>query len=274
MYRVWDKSKPPSGPFRLNRDSVRAQGLIAWYPMGGISGPPTVYDGLGSNHFTPTALTMSLGSCGEPVGVYNGSSSFLQSSVVPIYTAPLSVGVWFLKNSNSDTTSHGLSSIGDYTLGVSNPRRFQFDTAGGTGDTIRWLSVGSSVGVASKSGIVSKKWHHTIGMELSTTSRYVGLDGVLSSQDTTSATPGGTQNRFTIGCIFDSNVNQGFFGGQIGEVCVWNKSNYGSEGALSDPGTRFELWYPLRGPKWISIPAAFARKPIVYSQAVNRAALW
>lgn len=254
MDRRWDKSKPPRGPFVLNRDCAAAQGLVLWWPVG-AHGSKALFDGAGSNHpDTFTGLTPTLGTTGEPaLDFANGSSSIIQSSTVPVYAAPLSLGMWFAKTTAADTTGHGLASFGDYTLGNPSPRRYQFDTFGGD---LRWLSVGASAGVASKSGIVSKRWHHALGIEISSTSRYAVLDGVAGTQNTTSATPGGTQNRFVVGAIFDLGTNQGFFSGQIGEVCAWNRSVYDDRQALADPGRRFELWYPLRSKKWFAAPSA------------------
>ena len=254
MYRIWDRSKPPRGPYTLNRDAWQAQGLVCWYPMG-PEAKGVVYDRLGKNHFdTVTAVTATLNDAGSPALVFsNASNSILQSSVVPVYAAPLTVAMWARKDTASDISGYGLASFGDYTLGSGSPRRFQFDTYGGD---VRWLSVGASAGAATKSGIVSGKWHHMMGVEISTTSRYAVLDGVAGTQDTTSATPGGTQNRFVFGAIFDLGTNQGFFSGHIGEVCVWSKSQYTDRAAIASPGERFALWYPLRSRKWFSAPAA------------------
>lgn len=250
MIRRWDKSKPPTGPFALNRDCPQAQGLVAWYPMDGGA----VYDRLGTNHHVETAITRTLDNAGAPATVFNGTTSVLQSAIVPIYAAPLSVGFWFYKNVAADTTNFGISAFGDYTKqSIDGARRFQIDTYNGS---LRWLAVGDATGVASKSGIAAKQWHHGLCIEISTASRYAALDGVLGTQDTTAAVPGATPNRFTLGSIFDAGANSGFMSGQLGEVCVWNKSNYGNEKALADPGRRFELWYPLRSRKWISIGAA------------------
>ena len=255
MYRIWDRSKPPRGPFTFNRDTWQAQGLLCWYPMGPES-RGVVYDRAGKNHFTTvTGVGSTLTDAGSPALVFaNGSSSILQSSVVPVYSPPITVACWARKDTASDTVGTGLSAFGDYTLGFGGgARRFQFDTHAGD---LRWISVGASAASASKSGIVSGRWHHMMGVELSTTSRYAVLDGIGGTQNTTSATPGGTQNRFVVGAIFDDGLNQSHFSGQIGEFCVWNRSLFDLRGALADPGQRFALWYPLRSRKWFSAPAA------------------
>lgn len=261
MIRRWDKSKPPRGPFTLNRDCLAAQGLVLWYPIG-AHGSKAVYDLVGTNHpGTLTALTATLGTTGEPALAFaNGSSSIIQSSVVPVYTAPLSIAVWARKDTASDTTGYGLAAFGDYTLGTGSARRFQFDTYGGD---VRWLAVGVSAGAATKGGIVSGRWHHMMGVDISSTSRYAVLDGVAGAQNTTNATPGGTQNRFTVGSFFDLNLNQGHFNGQIGEVCIWNRSTYEDRSYLADPGRRFELWYPLRSRKWFSAAGGSAVSLVV-----------
>lgn len=252
MYRQWDKSRPPPGAFVLNKDSERAQGLVAWYPMGGGAGAE--YDHLGTNHFADTGTSRTVGNANEPAVSFNGSTSVLQSAVVPVYAAPLSVSAWVRKPVVADTTTYALSAFGDYTLGSGGgARRFQFDTYNGD---LRWVAVGAATGLATKTGIVANRWQHLMGIEVSTASRYAAIDGVLGTQDTTSATPGGTQNRFVLGAIFDGGSNVGFLSGELGEFCVWNNSQLANVGALADPGRRFELWYPLRSRKWISIAAA------------------
>lgn len=245
--RRWDRSKPPTGPFTLNKDCFQAQGLVCWYPFGG--GGNFVPDRVGSNHHTATDVVRTLTDTGAPAGSFNGTTSVLQSAVVPVYAAPLAIGMWVYKTTAADTTTFGLSSFGDYTLGsAGGARRFQFDAYNGD---LRWLSVGASTGVASKSGIVSKRWHHMLGTEESTASRYAVLDGVAGAENTTPATPGGAQNRFVLGAYFDNGANLGFLDGRIGEVCVWSKGQYANRVALADPATRFELWYPLRSRKWM-----------------------
>lgn len=249
--RRWDRSKPPTGPFTLNKDCFQAQGLVCWYPMGG--GGVYVPDQAGSNHQTATDVIRTLTNTGAPAGIFSGTTSILQSAVVPVYAAPLAISMWVYKTTAADTTTFGLSSFGDYTLGsAGGARRFQFDTYNGD---LRWLSVGASTGVASKSGIVSKRWHHMLGTEESTASRYAVLDGVAGAENTTSATPGGTQNRFVLGAYFDNGANLGFLDGRIGEVCVWSKGQYANRVALADPAIRFELWYPLRSKKWFTAGA-------------------
>lgn len=263
--RRWDKSKPPTGPFTLNRDCPQARGLVAWYPMGGASGGGKLYDRLGTNHHVETAITRSLDDAGAPVTVFNGSTSLIETTVVPVYAAPLSIGIWFYKNvAAADTTNYSLCAFGNVAGTAPDPRRFQMDTYNGD---LRWLAVANSVGVASKSGIVAKKWHHALGIEISSTSRYVALDGALSTQNITSATPSGTQNRFSLGFIWDNSIYSGPLSGMMGEVCVWSNSQYDNAARISSPATRYELWYPLRSRKWISVgatlptlSAAFGRK--------------
>ena len=68
MERRWDKSKPPRGPFALNRDCPQAVGLVAWYPMGGVTGPKFIADHVGKAHLTlGTQGTMTRGVVGDPV---------------------------------------------------------------------------------------------------------------------------------------------------------------------------------------------------------------
>ena len=76
----------------------------------------------------------------------------------------------------------------------------------------------------------------------------------------------GTDNR-TSGVLWPADANPfavGFdrltagrrFTGTIGDVRVYSYPLSAAQAAnVSDPGTKFELWYPLRSKKWISIAA-------------------
>ena len=250
MDRRWDKSKPPQGPITLNRDCAQAQGLVLWYPVG-YDGAKAVYDRAGTRHPTTlTGLTATLGTTGEPALAFsNGSSSVIRlDDNVPVSDLPLSVGIWFAKTTASDTTGYALSNISR----DANNDRWQFDTYGGD---LRWIAVNTagSSGAATKSGIVSKRWHHALGIEIASNSRYACLDGVAGTQNTTSISVTTPTKYWAVGAIAaGGQPNAGYFSGQIGEVCVWNRSVYAERTFLADPSRRFELWYPLRSRKWFT----------------------
>jgi hypothetical protein len=251
VIRRWDKSKPPRGPFTLNADCAQAQGLVLWYPLGGMTSGKAVYDLAGTLHPTTllTGLTPTLGTSGEPALAFaNGSSSIIRhDDRVPASAPPLSIGIWFAKTTGNDTTGHALANIS--ANGAND--RWQFDSYNGD---VRWIAVNSagSSGAASKSGIVSKKWHHALGIEESSSSRYACLDGVAGTQNTTAITVTSATKYWAIGAhAAGGTPTQAYFSGQMGEICVWNRSVYADRALIADPGQRFALWYPLRSRKWM-----------------------
>src|SRR5574337_768321 len=89
--RVWDKSRPPRGPFTLSRDSPLAQGLVAWYPLGMASGQ-FVPDGAGIYPLDTAAggPSITLAPDGAPALAFVGASSQqIHNSInIPALAAP------------------------------------------------------------------------------------------------------------------------------------------------------------------------------------------
>ena len=75
MDRKWDKSKPPLGPFALNKDSLQAQGLSAWWPLN--DGGSTQFDLVGGAHGSGALSNRTLGADGQPAVKLNGTSEYI-----------------------------------------------------------------------------------------------------------------------------------------------------------------------------------------------------
>lgn len=259
MHRRWDKSKPPTGPWTLNQDSWKAQGLILWYPLGLFANGSTgLIDQAGSGYTNPTpAATLSpvtLGEAGEPNIVYDGSSirfAMFGAGLVPalLQAAPVAVAAWV-----NPTVVNGISMTSWGQFGAAG-NRWGLDFSG---SGLRWYAgAAGTYGIATKSGAVANTLMHVMGCDVTIASRYAAINGVASTPDTTSKAP----TVFTllqIGAAFDNSVVTTYFSGRMGEFCFWNRAFDPTKEApaVADPGTRFELWYPLRSRKWISVPAS------------------
>lgn len=252
MIYKWDKSKPPSGDFVLNRDCFQAQGLVAWYPWRGQSSfdAEDRLSGTGQN-LTGTAISFLRGQDHEQTASFNGSTSKASASIVllPAGAPPVSMGAWILP---SNTTAGGIACVSQFA--GSGVNRYQFDN--GVAGQVRWTLVGSAGnGGATVSGLVASKWQHALGVETSSASRYAALDGVSGTVNTTSTTNTGL-NTSMIGCISNNSAFSSFWAGQLGEVCFWTRAWTTDEAKIiANPGERYILWYPLRSPRWISFPA-------------------
>ncbi len=106
MIRRWDKSKPPTGPFALNRDCPQAQGLVAWWPMGG-AGVGYAQDLAGITHASPgtIASAMTLGDDGRPaLSLVQASNQYLVAATCPVSAVPLTLTSWARPDGSVQTT--------------------------------------------------------------------------------------------------------------------------------------------------------------------------
>jgi hypothetical protein len=108
--RQWDKSKPPKGPFVLNKDCPQAQGLAAWYPFNTAT-PLNLYDYVDGQHLTgANAPAIQLDRAGAAAGEFVTASSKYFTTSSPIVTAmPLSMACW--ANLNNTTAPHFLVTL-------------------------------------------------------------------------------------------------------------------------------------------------------------------
>jgi hypothetical protein len=250
MHRRWDKSKPPIGPFTLNWDCPQAAGLVAWYPMGNASGGNYVPDYASTYHLNLTAGDWTLGQNAEPVINFNGTSTFATSS----FTQSLSCGLTARCRPNVLATQTVLALDSSPTVGM-----LILINDGG----IRCQN-GGQFALSPKTYVVGESLN-LVGTWFDTQPRTIWVNGGNSATNgSIDSSP--TYTGISVGRRGFSTPL--FFSGLIGECAIYNRI-LTTEDAVrhNDPGLRFELWYPLRSKKWISIggpPPSF--KPWYASQ--------
>lgn len=249
MIRRWDKSKPPTGPFALNRDAPQAQGLVAWYPMGGPSGRGLAQDLAGqarARTLSGTVGGITLGDMGQPAQtLVSASSQFVGGTDIPVSAFPLSISAWFRPATAHSGTVAGLNN-GDLS------RKLLFCYSGSTIRAFTSNGAGSaSAFPASTGSYTTGKWTHGAAVFASSTSTSVYRDGNNKTTDTT-AVDFGSPVSIRIGHDGNSVPGSNYFNGDVGEVGFWAVA-LGDDlvWRLYDPGTRYELWYPLRSRKWM-----------------------
>lgn len=257
--RVWDKSKPPTGPFALNKDAPQAQGLVAWYPMGGAA-KLWVPDYVGAAHLTlGTDPGLTVGRAGAPVlNPVTASSQYIEGDIVGASALPLTIACW--------VNTAGVSSAGVPICIGTNGGNGRVQIQGDV--TLRNIGAAtvSSAGAFNTVQYTTSLYtdnvdFHAEAVFTSGTSRQAFLNGIGSAVDTTSATASG-MDRLLLGARRNSTGVGVFWGGHIGEAGVWAQADDATMVALrADPGKRFELWYPLRSRKWISLSGAPALYP-------------
>lgn len=256
VIRRWDKSKPPTGPFALNRDCPQAVGLVCWYPQGGPSGKNNSFDFANKYHLSGTNSAATLGDAGQPALTFASASSHtISNSNNPFSTFPLTIAGWARPLSASAAgTCIGLASVS----GASGyGRKLLFFHSNGT---VRLYSQNDSSGglfVSATGGYTAGQWTHGAAVFAATSDYRIYRNGANKSTSS-SSNAFGTPTRVHIG---DDNTGGNYFNGDIGECGIWNVALSDDLVArLYDPGTRFELWYPLRSRKWFTQgapPASF-----------------
>lgn len=247
MARLWDKSKPPRGPWSFNKDSLQAIGLNAWWPSGGASAAPYVPDRveLGAPGLSASGQLMGLGASGQPMLQANGSSAwssgtFNQLLVPTLPTFHLDIVPYSLTNAYTGlltilatdycqifVKSDGKLAI--YFHGSAGAQQYD-----GTGVFTLAVRMQYGVTVQCTSGVMT---------------------GYVNGQtDATTVPPGNvTISSGTLGIGYDTNTAGRVLTGLIGNVRIYNGGiTPGCIQAINDPATRYELWYPLRSKKWIA----------------------
>lgn len=254
--RTWDKSKPPTGPFSLNQDAPQAENLIAWYPLG-KAGKLWVPDYAGPNHLTlGTDPGLTIGQAGGPVlQPVAASSQYLEGVASAMSALPLTLAGW------CNTTSTGAAGV-PICIGTSGGNaRVQVQKDASTRQVAAAVanSAGSgATALTTGSPYIDSVDFHAAAVFASSTSRQAFLNGIGSAVDATSIVTSG-MDRVLLGGRRNSTGVGAFWGGQIGEWGVWAQADDAAMIALrADPGKRFELWYPLRNKRWISMPAGGA----------------
>lgn len=252
VIRRWDKSKPPTGPFALNRDCPQAQGLVAWWPMGGASGGKLIVDLSGRYHLSGTASGMVLGPDGRPLTGFNGSSTVFNSATTPVTTVPLTLAAWCLPT--NATAIHTPLSVDVGLVTSSATQLYRLLMHGGTSPKEVWASAASAGTHASAiygAGWTANTMSHLVGVFTSTTSRAVYYNGALGASNTTSLTVSAV-SQINSGRHSQAGAEQ-WFTGYLGEHAIWDQAlSADMVRRLYNEGTRYELWYPLRSRKWFT----------------------
>ena len=251
MDRRWDKSKPPQGPFALNRDCPQAQGLVAWWPMGGAGGAMLAADYAGTYHGIPgTAGGITLMQDGRPgLSLTAASNQYLGSATTPVTGWPMSLSAWFQTDGSTQTaiqvvaTSADINHFGRIVL-VTNKVRAN---CGG--------ALGQQASAITTASYTNGKLHLAGATFTSNTSRTAYLDGANAVSETTSITTNIAFSRIRLGvALTTSDALLQPLNGILGETGLWDIAlDAAAHFRLYDPSTRFELWYPLRSRKWFAL---------------------
>ena len=257
MARAWDKSKPPRGPWVLNKDSPLARGLVAWLPFGGVtgggSGNGEVQDyselGLVAGSTTPNP-NWTLDGWGGPALKFNGSSDFVDCGTPA--SLNLAADYTIIIRINLDTTGGGVRAI--FAQGDAGLSQVQFSlNVNRTAGKLEMLSDNGHIAVTGSTALSAAKWNQ-VAATVSGTTYTLYIDGV---QDATAvdATARQAQKSTSIGDL-GASANY-FFTGQVGEIAVYNRALSATDVAYAhDLSNRFELWRPLRSHR--GVPAAAA----------------
>lgn len=267
--RRLDMSRPPSGPFTLNKDSPLAQGLVAWWPMGGATGKGAAFDLVGKQHLAGTATGMTLDGSGSPaMSFVAASSQYISNASLLISAYPLSVTSWFRSTTlgnyslacpaSGDGAGSGRKEIILLTSGA--VRAFDQDSAAG--------SASATTAVLTTAGA----WTHAAAVFTSTASRTAYINGGSAVNNTSALANTSFLGETRIGV---DSIAAFYMNGDIGETCFYNVAISADIVARQhDPSTRFELWYPLRSKKWFSSGAGGSTQPprSMHTNRLRRAA--
>jgi hypothetical protein len=249
--RIWDKSRLPTGPFALNLDCPQAQGLVAWYPMGGATSRNYAADLAGKKHASGTSTAATFDPIGAPALSFTAASSDGLGSVEsPTLSYPLTIAAWFRpRTAHSGTVAALASNTG----------------ASGTGRKLLYCHSDGSIRLYNQedSGVSTfpaTSGSYTAGQIVHGAAVFAGGADFIVYRNagnvgtSTTSVSFGTPDRIRIG---DDNTGGNFFNGDVGEVGFWLAAlSVDTLKRINDPGTKYELWYPLRSRKWFSAPSA------------------
>lgn len=247
MDRRWDKSKPPQGPFTLNRNCPQAQGLVAWWPVGPHGGANRVEDLAGAYVLTTgTAGSPSMLPSGRPAIKFSAASSqHLLNNTTPVTGWPLTISAWGATDGSTQSPIYiGGADVDNFCriVLVSNAVRANCGT--NTGPT--------QANAITTATYTNGREHLFSASFASNTSRTVYLDGGSAVSDTTSIGPDASFSRIRFGAaltVADAILQP--WNGILGECAIWSRALSADEHMrLWSPATRYEMWYPLRSRKW------------------------
>lgn len=248
--------RPPEGPFAVNYDSPLAVGLVAWWPLNRPG--RTAFNVVGQRSLYDLELTGTLAQVGGPDGglAYTCSSSQyfqLPDGTVPATTVPLTLGCWF--NPNATNVTYCLMSL--VSGGGYDGYMLQADGGSLYGGVFVLARVPGTSVATSGGAFAARRWQHALGVFASSSSRTAYLNGSPGATNT-DAGSAPTADRFSLGIDGLGGTYGNPLAGLLADCCVWSRALSDAEARrLYDPGTRWELYYPLgRRTYSFALPAA------------------
>jgi hypothetical protein len=143
---------------------------------------------------------------------FNGTSSYIETTSTPVTATPFTMACWFLLNTNIQNGT--LMHIGN----SASTHRFVI-TTNGTSITFNAIAPTPAAAI-SPATVANGVWQHAAAVSISTTSRFIYLNGGQKVQSTVSRAPTGLNN-ISIGA---TNIapRQFFLQGRIAEAAIWN----------------------------------------------------
>ncbi len=145
---------------------------------------------------------------------FNGTSSCIVTASTLVTATPLTMACWFYVDNNAQNGT--LMHIGN----SASSHRFVI-TTNGTSITFNCIAP-TPASAISAATIPVGTWQHAAAVSISSTSRFIYLNGGGKVQNTTSRVPTGLNN-IAIGAT-NSATRQIFFQGKIAEAAIWNEA--------------------------------------------------
>lgn len=151
--------------------------------------------------------------------VWATSAYLLKDGTPPLTGAPMSVSAWgYTPASGADSDS--LFCLGDSGVVAD---RSQFNLRISTSLKPVWQTTNPAGGYSEAihgTSVPTNTWYHVCGVELTTSSRQIYLNGVAGTADTSACVPTNV-NRMIIGA--QKNLAQGFSAnGRLAHIALWN----------------------------------------------------
>lgn len=143
---------------------------------------------------------------------FNGSSSYIATTSTPVTATPLTMACWFYVDNSAQNGT--LMHIGN----SASTHRFVI-TTNGTSITFNCLAP-TPASAISAATIPVGTWQHAAAVSISSTSRFIYLNGGGKVENTTARTPTGLNN-IALG-VTNTATRQIFFQGKIAEAAIWN----------------------------------------------------
>ena len=150
--------------------------------------------------------------------LYNGSTQYSVLSSAPVTAAPWTISSWV--RPDTDTVGETAFSIGDNAVDDNYVLLALSGTTGGDPAQYIVRNGATNVVTVTSTGFSAGQWHHICGVEISSSSRAVYLDGGGKATDTTSVVPANLGST-SIGRLDRLNPVS-FIDGRIGETALWS----------------------------------------------------